>query len=209
MQPWYRQAFDTIRSREVAEAFAIEREPARLRERYGRGLFGQGCLLARRLLEAGVGLVTVYWHYEGPDDSPVWDTHWNNFTHLRQRLAPPTDQAVAAVLDDLHQRGLLDDTLVICMGEFGRTPRINNMAGRDHWSSLQTILLAGAGIRSGIVHGSSDRQGGVPASDPVVPADLTATFLHLLGVPADLEFTDRLQRPLRACTGSVVPGLFE
>src|SRR5262249_49116313 len=157
---------------------------------------------ARRLLEAGVSVVTVYWHYEGPDDSPVWDTHWNNFRHLRERLAPPTDQAVAALLDDLPARGLLDDTLVIVMGEFGRTPRINKLAGGDHWSKVQSIRLAGAGIRGGRVYGASDRIGAEPADLPVTPPELIATILHLLGIDHHFEVRDRTGRPLRAVEGA-------
>src|SRR5205823_10880067 len=114
----YRRAYDLIRAPAVRRALELEREPRGVREWYGRHLFGQGCLMARRLLEAGVPLVSVYWHYEGPDDSPVWDTHWNNFKHLRERLLPPADRAIAAVLHDLSLRGMLDDTLVIVMGEF-------------------------------------------------------------------------------------------
>ena len=195
------QAFDLLRAARFRQAFALDQEPPRCRDAFGRHLFGQGCLLARRLLEAGVSVVTVYWHYEGPDDSPVWDTHWNNFRHLRERLAAPTDQAVAALLVDLAARGLLDDTLVIVMGEFGRTPRINNMAGRDHWSKVQSILLAGAGIRGGRVVGASDRIGAEPADAPVTPPDLIATFLHLLGIDHHFEVRDRTGRPLRAVEG--------
>src|SRR5207248_8671925 len=135
------QAFDLIGSADLCRAFELEREPDRLRSAYGSHRFGQGCLLARRLLEAGVALVTVYWHYEGPDDSPVWDTHQNNFVHLRKRLMPPTDQAFSALLEDLRRRGLLDDTVVICMGEFGRTPLINKYGGRDHWSAVQSVVF--------------------------------------------------------------------
>jgi hypothetical protein len=202
-----RKGFAVTRSAAVRRAFALDDESPKTRERYGAHLFGQGCLLARRLLEAGVGLVTVYWHYEGPEDSPVWDTHQNNFPHLRDRLAPPTDRAVSAVLDDLGARGLLDDTLVIAMGEFGRTPRVNKHGGRDHWAGAQSILLAGAGLPAGAAYGSTDRDGGLPAERPVSPADLTATFLHLLGVPAELEVTDRAGRPIRACHGSPLKGL--
>lgn len=202
-----RKAFAVTRSAAVRRAFALDEESPRTRERYGPHLFGQGCLLGRRLLEAGVGLVTVYWHYEGPEDSPVWDTHQNNFPHLRERLAPPTDRAVSAVLDDLAARGLLDDTLLIVMGEFGRTPRVNKQGGRDHWGGAQSILLAGAGLPAGAVYGSTDRDGGLPAEKPVSPADLTATFLHLLAVPADLEVMDRAGRPIRACHGTAVKGL--
>ena len=203
----FRKAVEMIRSAGVRRAFALEQESPKTRERYGSHLFGQGCLLARRLLEAGVGFVTVYWHYEGPEDSPVWDTHQNNFKHLRERLMPPTDVAVSAVLDDLSLRGMLDDTLVVMFGEFGRTPIVNKHAGRDHWAGAQSIMVAGAGTPAGTVYGSTDRDGGLPAEKPVSPMDLTATFLHLLGVPPDLEITDRAGRPIRACHGSMVPGL--
>jgi hypothetical protein len=197
-----RQALELLESPVAREAFCWEREPAAVRAAYGEHLFGQGCLLARRLLEAGVLLVTVYWHYEGPEDSPAWDTHWNNFQHLRQRLAPPTDRALAALLVDLDQRGLLDDTLVVCLGEFGRTPKVNDKAGRDHWPQVQSILLAGAGLPAGAVYGASDAQGGAPADRPVAPPDLAATLLHLLGVPRALEFHDRQGRPHRAYQGT-------
>jgi hypothetical protein len=207
LDAYYQRAFSLIRSPAVRKAFDLGQEPDRGRDAYGRHLFGQGCLLARRLLEAGIALVSVYWHYEGPGDSPVWDTHQNNFKHLRERLMPPTDQAVSAVLEDLAVRGLLDETLVICMGEFGRTPRVNKNSGRDHWAPLQSVLLAGGGIRGGSVWGSSDKVGAYPHDQPVVPADLTATFLHLLGIPPDLDVQDRTGRPLRACDGNVVAGL--
>jgi len=209
MDTWHQKAFDAIRSPAVREAFALEREPAVIREAYGQHLFGQGCLLARRLLEAGVGLAAVYWHYEGPDDSPVWDTHQNNFPHLRKRLMPPTDQAFSTLLEDLGQRGLLKDTLVVCMGEFGRTPLINKFGGRDHWSAVQSVVFAGAGIRAGSIYGASDRDGANPAEKPVSPADLTATLMHLLGIPDDLEIVDRTGRPQRACQGRVIAGILD
>ena len=204
---YYQRALSLLASSSLGNAFALDREPPQVRDRYGTHLFGQGCLLARRLVEAGVELVTVYWHYEGPDDSPVWDTHWNNFPHLRQRLAPPTDQAVSALVADLHERGLLDETLVVVMGEFGRTPKINGKGGRDHWPHVQSILLAGAGIPGGSVYGESDKQGAYPAEKPVTPADLIATVLHLLAVPRDMELRDLSGRPLRACSGEPVWGV--
>ena len=120
---------------------------------------------------------------------------------------PPTDAAFAALLDDLHARGMLDDTLVVCMGEFGRTPLVNRHAGRDHWSAVQSVVLAGAGIRAGSIHGASDRDGAHPADKAVTPADLTATLMHLLGIPADMEFIDRIGRPLRACHGTPIAGI--
>jgi hypothetical protein len=207
LDAWYQRAFALMRSPAVQQAFDLEREPDRRRDEYGRHLFGQGCLLARRLLEAGLALMSVYWHYEGPDDSPVWDTHQNNFPHLRNRLMPPTDAALSALLGDLHQRGMLDETLVICMGEFGRTPKVNKLGGRDHWSAVQSVLLAGAGVRRGSVYGASDRLGAYPADNPVTPADLTATLLHLLGVPTDMEIRDRTDRPIAACQGKPIGGV--
>ncbi|MBY0228329.1 MAG: DUF1501 domain-containing protein, partial [Gemmataceae bacterium] len=200
------KAFDLIRSPAVKRALDLGREPARVRQRYGPHLFGQGCLMGRRLLEAGVPWVAVYWPYEGPDDSPVWDTHENNFPHLRKRLMPPTDLAVSAVMDDLSERGLLDDTLVIVMGEFGRSPKVNAKGGREHWPQAQSILLAGAGMRGG-AYGSTDRIGGVPATDPVAPPDLAATFLHLLGIDPSTELIDKAGRPHAACAGKPVAGL--
>lgn len=204
---FYQQAFDLIRSPAVYRAFQLDREPEPVRAAYGKHMFGQGCLLARRLLEAGISLVTVYWHYEGPDDSPVWDTHENNFPHLRNRLLPPADLAIAAVVEDLSTRGLLADTLVIVMGEFGRTPKINAKGGRDHWPHVQSVLLAGAGIPAGSTYGKSDRIGAYPAELSVTPADLAATILHLLGVRGDLELHDRTGKPGPACTGVAVRAL--
>jgi hypothetical protein len=207
LEGYYQRALSLLASSSLGKAFALDQEPPKVREAFGTHLFGQGCLLARRLIEAGVELVTVYWHYEGPEDSPVWDTHGNNYPHLRQRLAPPTDQAASALLADLHERGLLDETLVVVMGEFGRTPKINANGGRDHWPHVQSILLAGAGIPGGSVYGSSDKQGAYPTEKPIAPADLIATILHLMAVPRDMELVDRTGRPLRACSGEPVWGV--
>lgn len=203
----FTRALDLLRSPGVHRAFDLSSEPAAVPAAYGEHLFGQGCLLGRRLLEAGVSLVTVYWHYEGPDDSPVWDTHENNFPHLRKRLATPADAGIAAVLRDLSERGLLDDTLVVVMGEFGRSPKVNSKGGRDHWPHAQSILLAGAGIQGGSIYGSTDSHGEYPATNPVAPRDLTATMLHLLGVLPDLMIRDRAGRSYRACEGTPIGGL--
>lgn len=204
---FYRRAFELLGSKAVRKAFDLDQERASTRDRYGPHLFGQGCLLARRLVEAGVGLVTVYWHYEGPDDSPVWDTHWNNFRHLRERLAAPTDQAVSALYEDLSMRSLLEDTLVICMGEFGRTPKINSMAGRDHWPHVQSILLAGGGIRGGTVYGASDAQGAYPKEGALRPGQLFATYLHLMGIPPQTELRDVFGRSFPAANSPAVADL--
>lgn len=204
---FYEQAFGILSSPATQQAFQLDQEPERLRARYGNHLFGRGCLLARRLIETGVSMATVYWHYEGPDDSPVWDTHQNNFAHLRTRLAPPTDQAVATLLDDLQARGLLDETLVIVMGEFGRTPKIGREAGRGHWPFAQSILLAGAGIPGGAVYGKTDRLGAYPSEKPVTPADLAATILHLAGVDPTLQLHDALGRPHPVNRGRILRDL--
>ena len=208
LDAFHAQAIDMLRSPAAQKAFVLDDEPVAKRERYGEHLFGKGCLLARRLVEAGVQLVSVYWHYEGPEDSPVWDTHGNNFQHLRERLMPPADLAISALLLDLDERGMLDDTLVICMGEFGRSPKINNVAGRDHWPNVQSMMLAGAGIHSGTVYGSSDRIGGEPAENAVTPPDLFATFMHLLGLDPAMMLTDLDGRPIQATSGEPITALF-
>jgi hypothetical protein len=203
------QAFELLGASRLTGATQLEREPHSVHERYGRHLFGQGLLLARRLVEAGLPLVTVYWN----DPSPAgagggeYDSHGRIYWHMRNRLVPPTDRGLAALFADLAERGLLDTTLVVVMGEFGRTPRINKDAGRDHWPQAQSILLAGAGISGGTVFGASDRLGALPASDPVTPPDLGQTILHLLGVPRDLVLFDPQGRPFPASTGQVVDGL--
>ncbi len=199
------RALDLLSSPTVAEAFDLSREPAAIRDTYGRHTHGQSCLLARRLVEAGSRMVTVNW----PDDrQSFWDTHGNNFPSLRNRLMPPADQGFAALLDDLETRGRLRDTLVVWVGEFGRTPRVEN-GGRQHWPRCYSAVLAGGGIRGGVVYGSSDRIGAYPADNPVSPADLTATIYHALGIDPETPITDRLGRvqaltdgkPLRALWG--------
>src|SRR5207237_9346366 len=154
----------------------LSAESERTRQRYGASAFGQGLLLSRRLVEAGVPLVTVNW----ARDDAFWDTHANNFNLLKNSLLPPFDQGFSALLEAVHQRGLLDETLVVCLGEFGRTPRINGNAGRDHWAACNTVVLAGAGIRGGQVYGSSDRLAAHPATAPVSPDDLAATIYHAI-----------------------------
>jgi uncharacterized protein (DUF1501 family) len=170
------RALELVRSAEVRRAFDLSREPASIRDRYGRHSWGQSHLLARRLIEAGVRFVTTV---NGPSIS--WDTHDDNFRKLKERLVPPMEMGFAALLDDLAERGLLDTTLVVWMGDFGRTPIINKQAGRDHWPQCYTMVLAGGGIKGGIVVGESDRQGAFPKSQPVTPADVHATVFTALG----------------------------
>jgi hypothetical protein len=199
------QAFDMLRSARAGRAFDLEREPARMRDHYGRSPFGQSVLLARRLIEAGVSLVQVNW-YRGPNepaDNPCWDSHTDEPNRLRNVLVPPMDQAFAALLDDLTQRGMLDDTLVVCTAEFGRSPRYTG-TGRNHWGAVFSVALAGAGIRGGMVHGASDRIGAQPREGRVRPEDLTATILHCLGHQPETEIRDALNRPIPISRGQVV-----
>lgn len=200
------QAFNVLNSTESRQAFQLELETPEMRDRYGRSQFGQSVLLGRRLIEAGVSLVQVNW-YRGPDepsDAPCWDSHAREAQRLKTVLAPPADQAMAALIGDLEERGMLDDTLVVCMAEFGRTPRFNGAAGRDHWGHVYSVALAGAGIKGGVVHGSSDPIGAYPASGRVQPQDLTATIFHCLGLDPHAEIHDTLGRPIPISRGDVI-----
>jgi hypothetical protein len=200
------RALDTLASAEARGAFRIDREDPRLRDQYGRHIHGQCLLLARRLVEAGVGLVTVNWH---DDHENFWDTHGNNFNQLKNRLMPPADQGFAALLDDLGARGLLSETLVVWVGEFGRTPRINGAnSGREHWPRCYSAALAGAGVQGGQVYGASDRWAAYPSLNPVSPDDLGATILNSLGVNPTIELTDPVGRALRINTGTPLSALY-
>ena len=207
----YERAFSLLSSPQVASAFDLAREPLAVRERYGLYIHGQAVLQARRLVEAGVPLVTVFWQNDGITNVSVyWDTHNRNFIDLKTRLCPTTDQAFSALLEDLDQRGMLDETLVVWTGEMGRTPRVGQGVvggagagsdGRDHWGTVFTSVLAGGGIRGGMVYGSSDRYAASPATQPTPPADLAATVSHCLGVNPQTELIDRLGRPQVLCEG--------
>jgi hypothetical protein len=204
----YERAFRLIQSDAARRAFDLAAEPAKLRERYGRHHFGQSCLLARRLVEAGVPLVTVYWNAPHIDDLQHWDTHKNSFERLQKHLLPHFDRGMTALLEDLGSRGLLDETLVVWMGEFGRTPKLNKLGGRDHWGFCQSVLMAGGGVRGGLVYGSSDAHAAYAAENPVSPDDLAATVFDALGIPLDRELRDPQGRPLTLCAGKPVRGLF-
>jgi hypothetical protein len=204
------QAYSLLLSGKVARAFDLNREDPRVRDRYGRHMFGQSLLLARRLIQAGVPIIQV-----NLGRVQLWDTHSGNFKGLKDRLLPPTDQGVSALLDDLEAIGLLDETLVVVTSEFGRTPRIgattgnvNSSDGRDHWSKVFCSVFAGAGVRSGQAIGQSDRNGAYPASPPYTPADFAATLYHSLGVDPETEVRDQFGRLLRLCTGSPIDALF-
>jgi hypothetical protein len=189
------RAFSLLEAPATQQAFQLDREPLPVREAYGRNIYGQCVLLARRLIEAGTRVACISW---APDANATWDTHGNNFKKLKDTLLPQLDMALSSLLNDLAERGRLERTLVAVMGEFGRTPKINgNGAGRDHYNFCYSLLLAGGGIKGGHVHGSSDSIGARPKTCPVRPADVIATIYHCLGVPAELELYDRLQRPFQ------------
>jgi uncharacterized protein (DUF1501 family) len=199
-----RRAFELLASDATRRAFDLASEPPAMRERYGRTQFGQSCLLARRLAEAGVPLVNV--HYcKSPTGS--WDTHSDNFRQMRDALGPTFDRAFAALVEDLDERGALDRVVVLATAEFGRTPRINRAAGRDHWPWVYSIALAGAGLNRGVIYGASDRLAAYPADRPHDPRDLAATVYHLLGMPADMVLYDNQQRPHPLVIGRPITGI--
>lgn len=200
---YYEKAIAMLTSDKVRAAFDIESEPEEVRNRYGRTTYGQSCLLARRLVEAGTKFVTVYFSNSIGGrrvNSGGWDTHGFDDTRMYQIVDkyqhPVTDQTLPALLDDLEERGLLDETLVLWMGEFGRTPKINKNVSRDHWPQCYTALMAGGGVKGGHVFGASDANGMYPDKDPVRPEDLAATLYTLLGIDPGTEVRDRANRPL-------------
>lgn len=192
------QAYDLLTSSMALDAFRIEQEPDATRDRFGRNPLGQACLLARRLIERGVAFVTVNDRGNG---QLGWDTHVQNFPTIRDTLAPPIDQGVSALLADLAARGLLESTLVVMMGEFGRTPKINGNAGRDHHGRANSILLAGGGLSAGVVIGRTDDRGDAPADRPVSPADLAATIFTLLGIDPASRYLTPDNQPIRLVDG--------
>jgi hypothetical protein len=199
-------AMELLTSARVREAFDLSKEPDRLRERYGRSLFGSSTLLARRLLERGVRFVNVSWdnfreRFEFPPSNQVWDTHERNFTILRENHLPQLDLTFSALMEDLHQRGLLDETLVVMMGEMGRTPKINANAGRDHWTYCYSVLLAGAGIRGGSAYGASDAHAAYIKDRPVHIRDICATIYHCLGIDPETTVLDHGRRPVPIAHG--------
>ncbi|MBI2826510.1 MAG: DUF1501 domain-containing protein [Planctomycetia bacterium] len=213
------QAFRMLMAPEARGAFDLERESESMRDRYGRNEYGESFLLARRLIESGVRLVTVVWYYICPDGNVanVWDNHGgtgslggiSGYAMLKEKYClPPLDLAYSALLQDLSARGLLDETLVVMLGEFGRTPKINKAAGRDHWGLCQSVVLAGGGIRGGQVYGSSDAHAAYPKSNPVSPEDVIATTYHALGISPENLVHDREGRPHRISEGRPLVELF-
>lgn len=205
LDPYYVRAFDLVSSPAAQRAFDISAESAKTRDRYGRHVFGQSVLLARRLIEAGVRLVHVNWvRHDNGKGGQGYDSHRDHLSWAKTELLPPTDAACASLLEDLAERGLLDETLVIVMGEFGRTPRFNSAGGRDHWPHCFSAVLAGGGIQGGQVYGASDRIGAYPTSNPATPQDLMATLYHCTGVDPHTTIYDPQHRPFVLVEGNPV-----
>jgi len=213
------QALRMVANPAVRRAFDLNQEPQQVRDRYGRSEYGESFLLARRLVEAGVGLITITWMYVFPHGqvSNVWDNHAGYGIHgaktgfdlLRSPVClPAVDQGLSALIEDLNDRGLLDRTLIAAAGEFGRTPKVNKDGGRDHWGACQSAFFAGGGIRGGQVYGNSDKVGAYPSDNPVSPGDFLATIYHALGLDPEDELRDRENRPHRLVDGTPVTGLF-
>jgi hypothetical protein len=212
---YHKRALELLTSDATRRAFDLGNESLKTRDRYGRHKYGQSLLLARRLVEAGVRLVTVYWGGKVNNPDPYWDTHFNNNRRLKDDLLPPFDQCFSAFLEDLGARGLLESTLVVCMGEFGRTPRFGqftgngvNDTGRDHWSQCYSLVVAGGPVGGGRILGRSDKFAAYPADDPYTPHDLQATLLHSLGVNPATEVRDAFDRHVPLSTGGVRKSLF-
>ncbi|MEW4571483.1 DUF1501 domain-containing protein [Tautonia sp. JC769] len=200
LDAYQQKALSLLTSSETKKAFDIQAEDPRLRERYGRTPYGQSVLMARRLIESGVRFVTVFY-------SPGivgWDTHSNNFGLLRDKLLPTTEQTLPTLIEDLDQRGLLDDTLVVWTGEFGRTPTINKDAGRDHWPQCYTLLMAGGGMKRGFVYGASDSTAAYPKDDPCTPDDIAATMFYCLGIDPATELHNHLGQPVPVSYGTPI-----
>src|SRR3989454_3839997 len=218
LDSYYTKAFDLVSSGRARNAFDLTQEPAKLRDTYGRHTFGQGLLLARRLIEAGTRFVQVNWPAvaNGNPTVDAWDTHAANFGPLRNLHCPKLDSGLSALLEDMDQRGLLKDTIVIAIGEFGRSPRLgvstsgnsNSPAGRDHWPYCYTALVAGAGIRRGALYGKSDATGSSPAENPVHPTQLLATVYHTLGIDPHTIVFNHLNQPRELVQAEPVLGLF-
>lgn len=189
LDTFHKQALEILRSDKTKKAFDLAQEAPALRQRYGQTPFGQGTLTARRLVEAGVRFVTI--------SLGGWDTHGKNFEALSKRLLPQLDQTLSALVQDLSDHGLLDQTVVYCAGEFGRTPKINKNAGRDHWARSMAVALAGGGFKCGYAHGTTDPQGMAPATDPCTPDDIAATIFHCLGIDPHQELMTPTGRPVQ------------
>ncbi len=215
---YYEKAYDIVLSGKARDAFDLSKESDKVRDRYGRHTFGQSTLMARRLIEAGTRFVQVNWPSvaNGNPETDSWDTHFANFGPLKNLHCPKLDSALSALIEDMDQRGLLADTLVIAVGEFGRSPRLgvstsgnsNSPDGRDHWPYCYTAAIAGAGVKRGALYGKSDAEASAPAENPVNPLDLVATIYHSLGIDPSMEILNDLKQPRMLVEGQPVSGLF-
>jgi hypothetical protein len=215
LNSYYEKALAMLNSPQVRQAFDLSSEDHRIRDAYGRTTYGQGCLLARRLVESGVRFVTVYFAQSIGGQSTTaggWDTHGFNNTRMYDILPewhyPVTDQTLPVLINDLKERGLFDETLILWMGEFGRTPKINKNVSRDHWPRCYTVLMAGGGVAGGAVYGKSDRFGAAPERDPVTPGDVAATMYDLLGIDPAAEIRDHLDRPFPIAAGRPIREIY-
>ena len=218
LDKYYEKAYDLVLSGKARDAFDLEKEPAKMRDRYGRTTFGQGALMSRRLIEAGTRFVQLNWPSvaNGNPETTAWDTHASNFGPLKNLHCPVLDQTLTALLGDMTERGLLDETLVVAVGEFGRSPRLgvstsgnsNSPDGRDHWPYCYTALVAGAGIPGGRLYGESDETASSPKDKPVHPNDLLATVYYALGIDPNQEIHNHLGQPRELVKGKAVTDLF-
>lgn len=216
LNDYYSKAINLIVSGKAREAFDLDQEPFKLRERYGRNTFGQSCLLARRLVEAGTRVVEVIWPKVANSDNHSWDVHVDLSKRMKTQSAPMLDSGLATLIEDLDQRGMLDETLVVAVGEFGRSPQrgvstsgnANTDDGRDHWPYCYTAVMAGAGIKRGYVHGESDETGSAPLSDPVHPKQLLASIYHSFGIEPETMVLNHLKQPRELVKAEAVDDFF-
>jgi uncharacterized protein (DUF1501 family) len=216
LNEYYQQALNLVVSGRARDAFAINRESEATRDRYGRNTFGQSCLLARRLVEAGTRVVEVVWPKVANSDNHSWDVHVGLSKRMKNQSAPMLDAGLSTLIADLDERGMLEDTLVVAIGEFGRSPQRgvstsgnnNSDDGRDHWPYCYTACVAGAGIKRGYVHGESDKTASAPLKDPVHPGELLATIYHTFGIRSDTLVMNHLNQPRELVKSEPVPSLF-
>ena len=216
MNEYYARALELVTSGRARDAFALNREPDQIQEQYGRNPFGQSCLLARRLIEAGTRVVEVVWPKVANSDNHSWDVHIGLTKRMRDQSSPMLDAGLSALISDMDERGMLEETMVVAVGEFGRSPQrgvstsgnVNSSDGRDHWPYCYTAFIAGGGIKRGYVHGKSDNTGSAPTSDPVHPRELLATIFHAFGIDPAMLMYNHLNQPRELVKGQPVRGLY-
>jgi uncharacterized protein (DUF1501 family) len=216
LNEYYGRALELVTSGRARDAFALDRESKQLRDRYGNNAFGQSCLLARRLIEAGTGVVEVVWPKVANSDNHSWDVHKGLTKRMKDQSAPMLDAGLSTLIDDLDQRGMLEETMIVAVGEFGRSPERgvstsgndNSSDGRDHWPYCYTAVIAGGGIKRSYIYGESDKTGSAPAADPVHPRELLATIYHAFGIDPSMLMYNHLNQPRELVKGFPVTKLF-